>query len=272
MRLSLRSAVALLALPAALSAQTVVYGNGTTVTNNVGTWTDPSCGSTPGVWCAANVRKDAEVGITTNYANNGNGSLYFTTSSMAGKADYQYLFANPFQLSSLDSFGYEFYRDASTTVGTVQNPAMRMMITNGQQSGTLVYETAYNSGPSSTNQWHSISVGSNTNLWLYISGCGVYESYGITLGAWQTTGGTNQCGTTVNGNWYVYGMNVGVGSGWNGYFEGAVDNVSYKLVGQGGQSFNFEVARQPVPEPSTFALIAGGLLGLGAVAGKRRKA
>lgn len=274
MKNSLRVAIALLAFPAALSAQTVVYGNGSTVTNaSPGDWADPSCAATSSVWCATNVRQTAEVGITTNYANAGNGSLYFASTSGTGKSDFQYLFASPFALAALDSFGYEFYRDASTTVSTAQNPAMRMMITDGQgHFGTLVYETAYNSGPTTTDQWNSVAVGSSTNLWLYMSGCGVFESYGVSLGTWQTTGATNNCGTTVTGDWYVYGMNVGIGSGWNGNFEGAVDNVSYKLVGQGGESFNFEVARQPVPEPSVIALIAGGLLGMGAAARRRRKA
>ncbi|RYF09377.1 MAG: PEP-CTERM sorting domain-containing protein, partial [Oxalobacteraceae bacterium] len=69
----------------------------------------------------------------------------------------------------------------------------------------------------------------------------------------------------------VYGMSLGVGSGFNnGIFSGAEDNVSIAFSSGVNRSFNFEVApgATDVPEPATMTLT---LAGLGALALMRRR-
>ncbi len=66
---------------------------------------------------------------------------------------------------------------------------------------------------------------------------------------------------------FVTGVAVGVGSQWPGRYRGYVDNV---VLGFGGatpvMAANFEV----VPEPSTWAMMAAGLLGVGVAVRRRR--
>ena len=61
------------------------------------------------------------------------------------------------------------------------------------------------------------------------------------------------------GNYSVFGISSGVGSGWSGNFYGAVDNITLGFTGGTSTTFNFEV----VPEPSSAALaLTAGLAGL----------
>jgi hypothetical protein len=60
-----------------------------------------------------------------------------------------------------------------------------------------------------------------------------------------------------------------MGSGWNGFYSGGVDNITYDFGAAGSGSFNFEVAAG-VPEPATWAMMIGGF-GLIGAAARRRK-
>jgi hypothetical protein len=63
----------------------------------------------------------------------------------------------------------------------------------------------------------------------------------------------NAVGATL----YVISVNAGIGSGWNGTFTGAVDNITFGFNGT-YTTYNFEV----VPEPASMLALGSGLIGL----------
>ncbi|WP_294045003.1 PEPxxWA-CTERM sorting domain-containing protein [Sphingomonas sp.] len=227
-------------------------------------------------WYQDNVGAGTTVGITTNYARNGNGSAYFNqTQAQTGKADLQYYFGSngavsPIALSSLTSYSYDYLRDASSTATNYLTPVLRLnILKDGVFAGTLIWEAAYNlgTGPSATNTWLTGSGDLNT---------GLFWTNNALLGPTNATAG----GTKTLAQWIadnagsqlsVYGIQVGFGSGWDGTFTGAVDNVNVAF-GQTAYSSNFEVATAAVPEPATWAMMMLGFGAMGAALRSRRRA
>ncbi len=67
----------------------------------------------------------------------------------------------------------------------------------------------------------------------------------------------------------TYGFTAGVGSGWNGQFTGAIDDLRFGVDGQEAAAFNFEVASvAAVPEPASWAMM---IVGMGAIGGSLRR-
>jgi hypothetical protein len=231
-------------------------------------------------WVYNNTRGSGSVGIRNNYPRSGNGSVYFNSPSSSGKADIEYFadpvnasgnfVPNPFNpssilgpLATLSHLSYEWYRDGSSTAPASLHPVLRLGILrvnsdNTAAVGYLTFERVYNGfGAAPTNSWQSDNIiGSNYKLWATASlGFGdpnVNISQVLkTIPEWVSA--ANAVGATL----FVISVNAGIGSGWNGTFEGAVDNITF---GFGGTytTYNFEV----VPEPASMLALGSGLIGL----------
>lgn len=269
-------AVGLVALASTAAAQvTPVYGSGATFTNSgSNNLSDASCALQLDTWCAANVRSDGVVGITGTNPRNGNGSLEFSgPAGKSYKADFQYLLSTPFALSTLTSMSYDWFRDAASSNPATQAPALRLLVSSGAGwGGYLIYEPAYNGVPSAPEgSWQTAAIGAGTNLWLVGAPGGILEEFSIPLSTWQSPTGYSVFNHVWNGDLSVVGFEVGVGSGWAGEFLGMVDNVSYQTSAMNeARTFNFEVARTTVPEPTSVVLLGVGMFGLAMTVRRRR--
>ena len=222
-------------------------------------------------WDAANVRTGGSVAITCDEPNNGNGSLRFDTDGTVAKADFEINdYTNTFgYLRDLSALSYDWYRDSSSTAAAHLGPVLRLFVydPDGQHSGLLIYEQAYNNGTTAlaTDQWVSDDV-TNANFWQrkYDPGTTI-EVYNNTISDWLAPNTPYGFGEDT----VILGINVGVGSGWSGTFTGYVDNISM-TVGQMTYDYNFEPEQcEPVvPEPATIGLLS---LGLGLVGVSRRR-
>jgi len=231
-------------------------------------------------WVYNNTRGGGSVGIRTNYPRSGNGSVYFNSPGSSGKADIEYFadpvnasgnFApNPFDPSSilgsladLSHLSYEWYRDGSSTAPDHLHPVLRLGILRVNQNNTfalgyLIFERFYNGfGAAPTNSWQSDDIVSNDyKLWATaLLGFGDpnddISQVLKTIPDWVSD--ANAVGATL----YVISVNAGIGSGWNGTFTGAVDNITFGFNNT-YTTYNFEV----VPEPASMVALGSGLIGL----------
>jgi hypothetical protein len=274
-KLMLGLSAALVAASAFAQATVTVYSQnpvpGDSFTNGGPTNQGQSFGNPN--WVYNNTRGSGSVGIRTNYPRSGNGSVYFNSPGSSGKADIEYFadpvlvggnfVPNPFNSSSilgplaaLSHLSYEWYRDGSSTAPASLHPVLRLGILrvnsdNTAAVGYLTFERVYNGfGAAPTNSWQSDDIVSNNyKLWATAS-LGFGEVF-KTIPDWVSA--ANAVGATL----FVISVNAGIGSGWNGTFEGAVDNITF---GFGGNytTYNFEV----VPEPASMVALGSGLIGL----------
>ena len=241
--------------------------NTVVVTSPAGSFTNPgpTNASGPGAgfdtWFANNVRGGASAGITTAYPDNGNGSIQFAAPTGA-KADFEYYFSagKSFLLSDLNAFSYDLYRSSSSTASARYEPALRLYVSDGTNSGYLVYEGTYNGQQvAPVNTVASLDVFSS-KFWGTGSLPGAFSNYDRTLADWAG----------LLPSLKVNALSTGVGSGWDGTFVGGVDNIVYGTTQNGTTAFNFEVAgANAIPEPASIIALAVGLLGLGAVRRRR---
>jgi len=219
-------------------------------------------------------RGNATVGINNTYPRAGNGSVYLNGTSGASQGGILYFTGSSLGLlSQLQSVSYDWYRDSSSTNPNVQAPALGIFIdadgnlTTTTDRGYLVFERVYNTpGPVPTNTWISETINSSTFLWNttipgYLGFASNINStpyaYDANLSEWQA----------YFPNAAVIGFNGFFGSGWNGNFSGAVDNIRWQFADQPPVAFEFEVQ---VPEPASMASLGAILVGLGVYLRRRR--
>ncbi|HMI21256.1 MAG TPA: PEPxxWA-CTERM sorting domain-containing protein [Sphingomonas sp.] len=281
----LLGAVALAMAASAANAQTVYNtslaplntATATTTTGATGTQTSSSAPSNArdtasagnGVWFQSDVGGGATVGITTDYAHDGNGSALFETTGTSAKADLEFLFAQPLALSDLTSISYDYYRDASSTTMATLAPVMRLDISkDGLWAGSLVFENYYQQGGNAVvGDWTTVTATLDSGvIWATNSALGPKNA--------AADGGEKTFAEWLAGNsghdLTVTGMSVGVGSGWTGSFKGAVDDVNVNFANGPHASYNFEVAS--VPEPASWAMMLGGFGLVGGMMRRRRSA
>ena len=209
-------------------------------------------------WLRTNVRNGGSVGITGTYPRSGNGSMWMSGPANA-KADAEFYFspnAN-YLLSQVTAFRYDWYRNSSSTAPSHLHPALRLfvdqdgdLLTSGDR-GYLVFERAYNPSvsPVPTDQWVTDDA-LGANLWSTGGLPDAFNIYNRTLTQWV--------GLMPDAR--VLGISAGIGSGWVGSFDGAVDNITIGF-GSSVTTYNFELAAAaPIPEPVFFQM--GALMGL----------
>jgi len=281
-KLILGLCAALVAASAFAQATVTVYSQnpapGDLFTNTGSTNQGQSFGNAK--WVYNNTRGGGSVGIRNNYPRSGNGSVYFNSTGSSGKADIEYFFdpqnsggnfvpnqLNPNSilgtLNQLTHLSYEWYRASSSTAPNHLHPVLRLGILRVNQDNTfalgyLVFERVYNGfGAAPINSWQSDDIVSNNyKLWATVS-----------LGFGNPNDNINQVLKTIpdwvsaasnaNATLYVISVNAGIGSGWDGTFTGAVDNITFGFNGT-YTTYNFEV----VPEPASMVALSSGLIGL----------
>lgn len=261
-------------------ASTIVLSNGPAPGDSFTNATGANQGQAVGAsgWVYNNVRNGGSVGISTALPRSGTGSAAFASPSGSAKADIEYLAApvaiggnyvasnSLGRFADLVSFGYDWYRDGASTVNGTLHPALRVLLdADGNLAtindrGGLVFERVYNGLPTPTDTWTTDTVGAGTNLW----------NFGLGLGFAANINATDYAYDATLAEWQAYlpdavvlGFSAGVGSGWNGSFTGAVDNITW-TIGTASASANFEVPA-PVPAPAALGLFGFGLLGLAAI-------
>lgn len=258
---------------------TTATGTRTTVTGPGPNQASNRASGTPvtNSWYQANVGAGSTVGITTDYARSGNGSAYFnSTQGDSGKGDLLYTFGSgtgvaPVNLSTLNSVSFDFYRSSASTTNATFAPVLRLgMLKNGAFAGTLVFENVYQQQLASpVDSWTTLTANLNN---------GIFWATNTLLGPTfaSANGGQKTLAQWIadNGNatLSVYGLEIGIGSGWNGEFYGAVDNVQIDFSGGRSLNSNFEVAASgAVPEPATWGMMILGFGMMGASVRYRRR-
>lgn len=241
--------------------------------------TSLTSGSGTDLWQDGTAANSTRNGGSVTLSNDlgGDGALRLSTPDGGGKATAIYYGSTPLgPLGNVTAIWYDYYRDSSSTNASNQAPSLRLRVQDatGTRTGTLVYEPVYNGVTTvPEDSWQTV-IATFGNWWLYEGG--VFENFGLGIGDWLSTNTfTGSGGSTTTGfgpGAVILGIDVGIGSGWNGFSLAYVDNIklSFTINDQPLVSaWNFQVGQTEVPEPATLALMGAGLAGLWLVRRRR---
>jgi hypothetical protein len=226
-----------------------------------GAWVNPSGENGNGTGSSA---------ITETAPRSGNGSV-----EMFGDRT-RFLMGNPYltgpqtnlgNLSQVTAFGFDWMVAGGSTnpYNVDYTPAFRLHIIDRGVRSELIWEGAYNGvyGNMTEDTWYTTN-GANSNLYQFVTGPGVTRPGGSQLNqslyAWKSA---------YSADAYVAALSMGVGSGASANYHAFGDNFVYG-INQQNVTYNFEASASVVPEPSTYVLMGSGLLGLAAIARRRR--
>lgn len=211
-------------------------------------------------------RGNATVGITSTYPRNGTGSFYLQGVDGSSQGGVGYGTVGVLgKLADFVGASYDWYRDSKSTNPNTQAPAFALIVdfdgnlsTKNDQGKYLTYEPIYNGKSPSVpaDAWQTENISKTSIFWSGFVSSSVFQP----LDSYWLTNYPNAV---------VLGFTAYFGSGWNGQFYGAVDNLSWQFNNQSvAGPFNFEVE---VPEPASLAAFGAAMLGLAAIRYRRRK-
>lgn len=196
------------------------------------------------------------VGITSTLPRSGNGSLQFTgdaTSRFRYRLYWDPALFPSRTLGNLTALSYDWYRSSTSSNPAVQQAAFQLAYIDGTQSGYLTWEAAYNGYVASvpTDTWISSDIFAG-NFWMRAFSPGrSIDDYNVSLAEWIA--GADEEGSPIDddadtdvahvlsANTIIYGIEIAVGSGWNGSHQNFVDNVSFSFGASDSFTYNFEI-------------------------------
>jgi len=200
-------------------------------------------------WEELNVRGDgmSEISDVVPDQHGGNASLAQSFSGSDGKTDFR-LLQSFGPVDALTALGFDWYRDESSTAPDHLTPAVGLFVDDGNgNSWLLKWEGTYNGYPTTgpaapTGEWITEDLlGANfwripqfvDGEWVGFGGCSPIDLYEC-----------EQFDRTLEDDWLdgfeVAGIEIGIGSGWNGSFLSYAD---YVIIND--TTFDFELALDP---------------------------
>jgi hypothetical protein len=213
------------------------------------------------------------VTITGTAPRSGNGSLEITGDRTRVQTGVQYAPFTTVVGSLSDALSLTFdWQIAGDSGRQEYSPALRLLTQSGDTRSELIWESAYQPGPTPGTSEQSLPSGnwyssSPTDLFYQnVAGAGpTYvggtQSYVLmTLADWASSSYYG-AGATVSG------ISVGAGSGAGADYHAFADNVTYTTT-QGSTTYNFETLVSAAPEPATWGMM---IVGFGIVGGATRR-